>query len=64
MNVKNILDSHIASMHFPEQKSYNTLAVMSCGLGEFGKEVECETQKYTWVKGAPNIYFYNESYNS
>lgn len=64
MNVGKLLEAHIAGMHFPEQQSYNTLAVMSCGLGKFGDEVACETQKYTWVKDAPNIYFYNESYNT
>ncbi|RCK65401.1 Ferric reductase transmembrane component 1 [Candida viswanathii] len=64
MDVASLLESHIASMHFPEQRSFTTLAVMSCGLGKFGNEVEEETRKYTWVKGAPNIYFYNESYDS
>ncbi|EMG47428.1 hypothetical protein G210_2254 [Candida maltosa Xu316] len=64
MNVSKILQTHIASMNFPEQESYRSLAVLSCGYGSFGEEVEYETSKYRWGKDVPNIYFYNESYNT
>lgn len=64
MEVSQVIQSHISSMHFPEEKAFKSLAIMSCGNDNFGSQVESESQKYRWVKDAPNIYFYNESYET
>lgn len=64
MEVSKVIQTHISSMHFPEENGFSSLAIMSCGQDNFGSQVESESQKYRWVEGAPNIYFYNESYET
>ena len=56
--------NHTFQYAFPRGKAFKSLAIMSCGNDNFGSQVESESQKYRWVKDAPNIYFYNESYET
>ncbi|KAI3404794.2 hypothetical protein KGF56_002424 [Candida oxycetoniae] len=59
------LQKHIASVKYSDENHFRSMAVLSCGEDTgFGKEIEYSLQNYRWAENAPNIYFYNESYDS
>ncbi|EGW30230.1 ferric reductase [Spathaspora passalidarum NRRL Y-27907] len=62
MDVQKLVQGQAAALNFPEENSYRSFAVLSCGSEDFGKTVEMECQKLRGKKEAPNIYFYNESF--
>ncbi|KAI5955959.1 hypothetical protein KGF57_003444 [Candida theae] len=65
MDIDQTLKTHIASIEYSGNNYFKSLAILSCGEDQnFGKSVEYHTQSYRWMKEAPNIYFYNESYYS
>ncbi|KAI5958169.1 hypothetical protein CANMA_004323 [Candida margitis] len=63
MDIDQTLKAHITSIQYSSNNYFKSLAILSCGEDvNFGKSVEYYVQSYRWVKEAPNIYFYNESY--
>ncbi|KAI5960849.1 uncharacterized protein KGF55_004419 [Candida pseudojiufengensis] len=68
LNINQQLNNHISNLKISDSnddKTFKSLAILSCGENhKFGKEVEYNLQNYRWIKNAPNIYFYNESYDS
>lgn len=63
MDIDDILKTHITSVKYSGNNYFKSLAILSCGEDpNFGKSVEYHVQSFRWMKEAPNIYFYNESY--
>lgn len=63
MDIDDILKTHITSVKYSGNNYFKSLAILSCGEdSNFGKSAEYHVQSYRWMKEAPNIYFYNESY--
>lgn len=63
MNIEETLKTHVTSVKYSGNNYFKSLAILSCGEDQgFGKGVEYHVQGFRWMKEAPNIYFYNESY--
>lgn len=59
------LQSHMASVKYSDENHFRSMAVVCCGEEHtFGKTVEYNLQHYRWIKHAPNMYFYNESFDA
>ncbi|CAI5760129.1 unnamed protein product [Candida verbasci] len=64
MEISNIIFELVSLMKPEDPKNFKSLGILSCGHNNFGDKIEYEIQKYRWVKDAPNLYFYNESFNT
>ena len=42
--------NHISSMHFPEEKAFKSLAIMSCGNDNFGNQVKASHKSTDGLK--------------
>lgn len=63
MDIDQTLKTHITSVKYTGNNYFKSLAILSCGEDpNFGRGAEYHVQGYRWMKQAPNIYFYNESY--
>ncbi|KAI5950106.1 hypothetical protein KGF54_005254 [Candida jiufengensis] len=65
LNINQQLNNHITNLKYTNKSYFKSLAIVSCGEDvTFGKEVEYNLQNFRWMKDAPNIYFFNESYDT